>query len=229
MKRDSHDRPDDGDPAAVFASARSLWEACHEAAARDSLLNLSECYNGIDQLMRQVMRIGQEFEEWACLHVAFDELGEVWPYFLEDRFGAACLEALLPSALTEFDETDCLRVALRLRLPVKLDEALPIPVDVHAENPVSGSGFRKFRIQTVRTSSGDDEVVPFTESDDPFDENFGSPYFGIYGIDATGEMEHISDRSTYMRAIELLSRLAPGIQFPSEPALHPKHRSNLSA
>ena len=81
------------DSAAVFGAALSLRQACREAAARDPHLNLSDCYNGMDEFMREVMRVGNLFEDWACGHVAFEEHSEVWPYFLEDKFGAACLAA----------------------------------------------------------------------------------------------------------------------------------------
>src|SRR5688572_21668190 len=59
------------DPAAVFAAATSIWDVCHKRAGDDPALNLSDAYNGMDQLMREVMRIGETFEKWACLHVEF--------------------------------------------------------------------------------------------------------------------------------------------------------------
>lgn len=104
------------DPAAIFAIATSLWVECHARAATDPSLNLSEAYSGIDELMRQVMRVGTQFETWACTHVKFNELTEVWPYLLEDRFGKECLSILRPDRLTDFDDHDCRRVAARLRL-----------------------------------------------------------------------------------------------------------------
>src|SRR4051794_8828878 len=116
------------DSAAVFACALSLWEACAKSAEQDRGLNLSECYNGMDQLMREVLRIGNEFESWAWEHVSFDNLDEVWPYMLGDRFGPACVEVLSPSGLADFNDNDCLRIALHLRLPIKLDDKLPIPI-----------------------------------------------------------------------------------------------------
>ena len=79
------------DSAAVFGAALSIWQACRETAARDPHLNLSDCYNGMDEFMREVMRVGKCFEDWACRHVAFEELADVWPYFLE----ATCLHAQL--------------------------------------------------------------------------------------------------------------------------------------
>ena len=67
--------------------------------------------------MREVMRIAELFEQWACEHVAFEELTDVWPYLLQDRFGEECLSVLVVESLAEFDERDCRRVAMRLRLP----------------------------------------------------------------------------------------------------------------
>jgi len=31
--------------------------------------------------MREVMRVANQFENWACRNVNFDEFNEVWPYF----------------------------------------------------------------------------------------------------------------------------------------------------
>lgn len=111
----------DADPAAVFACAVSLWEACDKAAGDDPELNLSDAYSGMDQLMREVMRIGEMFENWACDHVVFELLSDVWPYFLKDRFGDACLDLLEPDSLAGFDEDYCLRIAYQLRLPMRAD------------------------------------------------------------------------------------------------------------
>jgi hypothetical protein len=56
------------DPAAQFASALSLWQTWKpEAVAKN--LDLSECYDGMDQCTREVMRMTNQFEKWACLHV----------------------------------------------------------------------------------------------------------------------------------------------------------------
>ncbi len=170
------------DPAAVFACALSLREACLKSAEADPQLNLSDCYNGMDEFMREMMRVGNLFEAWACEHVVFEKVGEVWPYLMEDKFGDACLESILPSALAEFDDSDCLRVALRLRLPVQAGDNLRVPVDVCAPNPIAGSEFREFRIQTVRNDLEEGDVAPFTTDDDPFDEEFGPPYFALYGV-----------------------------------------------
>ncbi len=221
MAHDSEKRTEAPDPAAVFAAALSLWQAVNKRAEEEKNLNLSECYNGMDQLMREVMRIAKLFETRACPHVAFDELNDIWPYLLEDKFGDACLAVILPDALAQFDETDCLRVAIGLRLPITLDDNLPLPIGVLAPNPTPGSPFREFRIQTVRNSLEDGDVVPFTAADDPFEEEFGSPYFGLYGVGEDGLLEHIADRQTYPEAVSLAEKLAPGVVFPRAPVFIP--------
>ena len=208
---------DESDPAAVFGCALSLWNACNEAAHADSKLNLSDAYQGIDQFMREVMSTGGHFEAWACRHVAFDELEDVWPYLLEDKFGAACLKVLNPSALAGFDDGDCLRIALQLELPVKVTTGLPVPVDIVVANPVLGSDFLAFRILTVRDDLEDHSSEVFKEGDEPFDEHFSAPYFGLYGVDRDGVEEHLADRSSYAEASDLCRRLFPGIDLPNCP------------
>jgi hypothetical protein len=214
---DSSVASSDLDPAAVFAAAMSLWKELQNVSKKDPQFNLSDAYSGVDEAMRQVMRVATMFETWACIHIAFEEISDVWPYALESKFGAAVLKILLPGSLREFDETDCLRVALGLRFPVSLDNKLPIPIDVSVSNPVPGSEYKQFRIQTVRSLVEDDEIVPFTVVDDPLDGEFGQPYFGIYGIGRDDLLEHIADRSTYAGAVELLRKLAPGIYLPERP------------
>lgn len=177
----------------------------------DPSLNLSESYDGMDGFMRVAMHIATEFETWACRHIQFDELNEVWPYLLEEQFGDACLADLLPTSLNVFDETDCLRVALRLRLPIRLDEKLPLPILVRAPNPVVGSVFREIQIQTVRNSIEDEDASPFTSEDDPFDEQFGPPYFALYGIAEDGLLEYIADRQTYSQILSLAQKLFPSV------------------
>ena len=171
--------------------------------------------------MREVMSIGDQFEEWACQHINFNELNHVWPYMLEDKFGKACLARLFPNTLPQFNGCDCLWVALHLRLPVMLDDALAIPIDFTATNPTGGTGFREFRIQTVRDSLDDGDVVPFVADDDPFDEAFGERYFALYGIGQDGKLEHIADRKTYGELLILAQKLAPGIAFPDKPTFSP--------
>jgi|GEM_PF-524294 len=207
----------DLDPAAIFAAATSLRNACDAAATTDRSLNLSEAYHGYDQLMREVMRIGALFESWACSHVAFEELGECWPYFLEDHFGAACLEVRSAESMTAFDESDCLKVAMELRLPVRLDDGLPLPLDVRADHPALASGFRKLRIQTVRQNRFSEDFETFAPGDDPFDPEWREPRYGLYGVDANGWSEHIADRATYSLARSLAVKLAPGVDFSERP------------
>ncbi len=178
---------------------------------------MSESYNGFDQFMRELMRVANLFEGWACDHVVFDALGEVWPYLMEDKFGDACLKCVLPDALAGFDHNDCLRVALRLRLPLQADGELRAPIDVRAPNPVASSAFRELRIQTIRNEFDDNSVVPFTVDDDPFDVEFGAPYFALYGVGDDGLSEHIADRDSYAEAVKLAHKLAPGIGFPTQP------------
>lgn len=207
---DAHDEPD---TAAVFAAASSLWEKSCEHA-RVEALNLSDCYNGWDQLMREVMRIAARFERWSCEHVAFEEWSEVWPYFLGDHFGKGCIDELGPAALASFDEDDCLRVALRLGIPLWTSHSLPVPINVEVPNPVQGSGFVAYRIQTVRLLRGENEWAPFVVGDDPFDEAFEQPVFGLYGVKDDETLEHIADRETYQKARQLAQDLAPQIALP---------------
>jgi len=206
------------EPAAVFAISHSLWQTCMQQAANCPKLNLSDAYAGMDGLMREVMRIAAQFETWACHHIAFDEMDEVWPYLLQDKFGECCLAITMPDALTEFDESDCLRVALQMRLPIRLCESLPVPLDLLANNPVSDSGFVAFRIQTTRWSHEDESMSPFASGEDPFDAGFDQPVFGVYGVNRDGRMEHIADRVSYAMALDLAQKIAPGIAFPTAPA-----------
>ena len=207
---------DQPDPAAVFACALSLWRECMRRSQSGRKVNLSECYNGGDEFMRVIMRVGTQFEEWACAHIEFEALDHCWPYLLEERFGEACVALKDVTSLNEFCDNDCLEVALRLRLPVKAAGPLPIPVDISAGNPIGESEFQTFRIQTVRECN-DGNVEPFTPSDDPFDERFGQPFFGLYGVCYDGLLEHISDLDTYPDAVSLVRKLAPGIRFPDVP------------
>lgn len=198
------------DPAAVLGAAVSLWHACQP----DPRPDLSACYGDGIQWMREVMRVATLFETWATRHVCFDEFDECWPYFLEDRFGGACVELVGVDGLARFEERDCLRVALRLRLPVIGSASLIVPLALEAENPVRGSAFRRFRIQTMRCNPVENGAGPMTVDDDPFDEEYGRPFFALYGVGADGLLEHIADRPSYAEARELALKLAPGIAFP---------------
>ncbi len=110
---------EDSDPAAILGCALSLHEAAE--AHPHCKLNLSECYNGCDEFMREVMRVATLFENWACVHVDFDHLNDVWPYMLEDKFGQAVIKWMSnPYLLAEFKEADCAAIAVQhLNLKLK--------------------------------------------------------------------------------------------------------------
>lgn len=205
------------DPAAIFAAALSLWEACINRAASNQRLNLSECYQGMDQFMREVMRIANDFENWACRHVAFSELTEVWPYLLEDKFGDACLKQLSPAKLYDFEENDCLFVAINMGLPILLSNDFPLPVDLRVYNPVHGSAFIQLRIQTVRDALEDPREQTFSANDDPFYKQFSPPYFVLYGIDINGVQERIAVRRTCSEIFCLARKLMPNAVFLKSP------------
>jgi hypothetical protein len=208
------EHPYNPDPAAVFASALSLWQECERHANNDQNLNFSESYNGLDEFMREIMRVATRFEMWACQHIDFDQLTHVWPYFLEGEFGKKCLSAMLPTGLAAFDESDCLRVAMRMRLPIIHDGKLPLPVDFIAPNPAADSPFKRFRIQSVRNEIEGEDTSPYTWDDEPFDANFGIPYFSLYGVGENGLLEHIADRKTCAEAVRLARKIVPGIEIP---------------
>jgi len=201
--------PEEADPAAVLAIATSLLKSCKQAESADPSLNLGAAYNGWDHFARELMRIAVMFEEWACENVAFVYLNDVWSYLLEASSGEACLAVKKADALATFDQSDCLRIAFRLRLPIWENGELPIPVDVIVANTVHGSAFNSYRIQTVREMLTDSQIIPFTAADDPFDENLGERQFSICGIGEDGLVERITERSSYRLARELVLKLAP--------------------
>ncbi len=124
------------DPAAVFGCAVSLWQQCMKAAKGKNRVNLSECYNGGDEFMRVVMRIATRFEAWACDHISFDDLDDVWPYLMEEKFGVACVEAMGVENLAAFGDDDCLRVAMLMKLPVKPSDAFCIYTNTVFQGPI---------------------------------------------------------------------------------------------
>ncbi|RBP37633.1 hypothetical protein DES53_11315 [Roseimicrobium gellanilyticum] len=218
----------DLDPAAVFAGALSIWNACWQAVDHDPKRNLSEVYHGGDEFMRQLMRVASLFESWCADRVDFECLDDVWPYLLEDRFGDACLEVMGPECFASFDEMDCLRVALHLRLPVKVLEGLAVPVNLTEENTNSESSFCQLQIRTVRRSEPEGDIRQYGANDDPEDPDYGPVIYGLYGLESDGIAEHIADRDTYAGAKALALKLAPGIPFPEVPTLldsFPRHDS----
>ena len=211
------------DPAALFCCAVSLRDAAMESTGgRES--NLGEEYNGWDEFLRQVMAVATRFETWATDHVAFEALGEVWPYFMEDRFGAACVEVVDLWHLAEFGDEDCVRVAQHLGLPLILDESLHIPLDVRAPNPVEGSAFHEFCIRAIRYHLEDEDPMPLAAGGDPWDPEWTNPVFAIYGVQADGIEMHITDLPQYRDAVVLVGKLSPGIQFPEQPIVNPTGR-----
>lgn len=165
---------------------------------------------------RELMRVAELFEKWACKHVEFAHMTDTWPYLLKARFGSACLETMNVDAFASFDENDCLRVAFKMRLPIRVDDHLPVPVCVEAPNPYEGAKFARLRIQTVR-ADWKAEMRCTPEDDEPFDENFNEPFFGVYGVLANGKRELIADRPNYSAARNLLLALIPNIDLPKVP------------
>jgi hypothetical protein len=210
---DSTATASNGDPAAIFGAALSLWQECHARAQSEDHVSLSDCFAGIDGLMREVMRIGTLFEKWACRHVNFDELGEVWPYHLEDSFGAACLSVRPVQALMGFAEVDCLSVALELRLPLKLDPEWVPAVDLIANNTTTAAHFRHYRVQSVRLNRVTDEITPLLAEDDANDLDYAQAFYSLYGVDSEGLLEHIADRDSLAGIIDLVNKLFPGIEL----------------
>ncbi|WP_397382635.1 hypothetical protein [Prosthecobacter sp.] len=206
------------DPAAVFTCATSLRDACDQSAKLNNL-NLSELFQGVDQFYREAMRIAALFEEWACEHVLFEEMCEVWPYLLEDKFGAACLQRMSVEDLKYFDAEDCPDVAMKLLLPLHYQDASRVPLDVMAINPIPASHFTHWRIQTIRCLSGDDNFEPMAYGDDPFDAEYEPSILALYGVDAEGLVEHIKDFDRYADAVAFAGKLAPGVEFPEEPVV----------
>jgi hypothetical protein len=209
----------DLDPAAIFAGALSLWNACWQAVDHEPELNLSQAYHGGDEFMRQLMRVASLFESWCVDRIDFECLDDVWPYLLEDRLGDACLEVMGPECFASFDETDCLRVALHLRLPVKVVEGLAVPVNLTEENTNPASSFRHLQIRTMRLFEPGGDIQQYGIGDDPEDSDYGPIIYGLYGLEEDGIAEHIADRDTYADARELALKLAPGVAFPELPTL----------
>lgn len=212
---------DSVDPAAVFACTLSLRDACEQATKLNNL-DLSELFQGMDQFYREAMRIAALFEEWSCKHVAFDEICEVWPYFLEDNFGEACLKRMSLENLRHFDAEDCPVVAMNLLLPLHYQDAPRLPLDVTVANPVPASLFTHLRIQTLRCLSGDDSFEPMCYGDDPSDPDYEPSMLVLYGVNAAGQVEHIKDFRTYADAVAFAGKIAPGVGFPLEPLVKPR-------
>ena len=61
-------------------------------------------------------------------------------------------------------------------------------------------------------------IVPFICMCDPFDEEYGERYFGVYGVEDEETIEHIADRDSFADARELELKLAPGADCPERVA-----------
>jgi hypothetical protein len=205
-----HSKPD---PAAIFGGALSVWTACHEMEERETTVDLSDTFNGLDELMRVAMAIATRFEMWSCDNVEFDRLSDWWPYKLEMELGKTCLELLGLEALPKFSDDDALPVARRLQLPLRPGTKRWLPLHVHAANPTPASIFTGFYIRTMREANDGSGIYPFTEDDDPSDPDFGIPFYGIYGVASSGMSEHIADRKTRSQAIAMVEKLIPGVHF----------------
>jgi hypothetical protein len=108
----SHPEPD---PAASFAAGMSVYEKFRDLDAdRDTL---SDVYGGFDEFMRQCIRVGTLFEEWACRNIKFEALEDVWPYTLHDNFGTALAAILDYDGLESFNESHCETLATSFEFP----------------------------------------------------------------------------------------------------------------
>ena len=103
------------DPAAIFAAACSIRRACEVGR----IAQISEAYNGGDEFLRQCMKAAMMFENWACAHVDFERVEDVWPYLLEDRLGDALLQHVGWCHLAQFSIRACQLIAATLALTLK--------------------------------------------------------------------------------------------------------------
>lgn len=74
------------DPAAEFAVAISVYKGLTDRVVAGEDLDLSEPFQGGDEFMRTCVHLGKQFEAWACHNVDFEQLVDVWPYLLEEKF-----------------------------------------------------------------------------------------------------------------------------------------------
>jgi len=110
-------------------------------------------------------------------------------------------------------------VAMNMEVPLMYRDGRNLPLDVSAPNPVAGSAFVRWRIQTVRLHAEDEEMVPMVYGDEPHDTDFEPPVVALYGVDAEGLLEHIRDSDSYAEARSLVMKLAPGVVFPEVPVV----------
>ncbi len=84
---------------------------------------------------------------------------------------------------------------------------------------VAGSAWVRWHIQTVRWHREAEEMEPFFYGDDPHDPEYELPVVALYGVDATGTLEHVRDSASYAEARSLVMKLAPGVAFPEVPVV----------
>lgn len=80
-----------------------------------------------------------------------------------------------------------------------------------------GRSSEGFGFKPCVTTVDDGDVVPLTADDDPFDKEFGPPYFALYGVGNDGMLEHIADHDTYLDALSFAQKLAPSVALPLKP------------
>lgn len=213
MKKAPIRRTPTADPAAIFAGALSIWTACNEAEDKNPDINLSDIFNGVDELMRVSMATSTLFENWACKHIDFDKLSDWWPYKLQMEMGDACLELWEMESLPNFDEERAMTLAMKLALPLKREALKLLPLYLEATNPTPNAKFCRIYIQLMREAKNGDGYSPIGKDDDPSDLDFSAPFYGIYGVDSAGFSEHIADRATSRDAVETVKGLIPAISF----------------
>jgi hypothetical protein len=106
------------DPADIVAVIISLNDTARELS-KSGNADISEAYQGVDQFMRETIRVAEQFEQWACSHVLFDDFGEVFPYFIEDKFGKALHELYGITCLRDINSDAFPKIAEHLHIPFK--------------------------------------------------------------------------------------------------------------
>jgi len=105
------------DTAAVLGAAMSL--VSHVETSGPLLQEMVEHYAGFDGLMRSAMHAAEQFEHWSLEKVDFSRLDHAWPYLLRECFGEACASYAGLKGLEDFTAADCLRVAMKMNLPLR--------------------------------------------------------------------------------------------------------------
>jgi hypothetical protein len=112
------------DPAAIYGIANSL-DVAAQAFGKEvgDASAISDCYGGQDGYFRACMEVACIFEYWACAHVDFARMSDIYVYRLQDNFAAA-LKQTAPHGLNilleleQFKPEHCLQVAKNLNLPL---------------------------------------------------------------------------------------------------------------